>query len=101
MPWMCGCTGQMAVMGTVPIELEGLSDDACIVSSGAPTGFLDQQMVDLIMADSGYTKNAAGKYAKTASGLAATAKATEAPAAAPAPQTMEQDGAVVIGAKEA
>lgn len=37
-PWACGCTRYMDVEGTVRIELPGLADNTCILSSGLPTG---------------------------------------------------------------
>lgn len=44
-PWMCGCTNQMAVKGTIPFELPG-TDAACLVVNGAPSGATDLEIAN-------------------------------------------------------
>ena len=44
-PWMCGCTNQMAVQGTVAFELPG-TDVACLVVNGAPSGAVDLEIAN-------------------------------------------------------
>ena len=49
MPWMCGCSGHMAVQGAVTYQLAG-TDAACLVVSGAPAGATDLEIVNEIVA---------------------------------------------------
>lgn len=47
-PWMCGCTKQMAVLGTVKIEVPGVSA-ACMVVCGAPVGTKDLEICEEVL----------------------------------------------------
>ena len=61
-PWLCGCTNQMAIQGTVGIELPGTSAAALVVA-GAPLGAQDLAVAEEIMAACGFAKSD-GKFKK-------------------------------------
>ena len=50
-PWMCGCSNQMAVMGAVEFSMPA-TDAAALVVSGAPTGGVDLEIVNELLAAS-------------------------------------------------
>ncbi len=60
-PWCWGCTKQMAVLGTVGIEVPGTAA-ACIVVSGAPAGSDDLAICKGALAAAGFAQNDAGVY---------------------------------------
>ena len=65
-PWCWGCTKQMAVLGTVGIEVPGTAA-ACIVVSGAPAGSDDLAICKEALAAAGFAQNDAGVYTLTLS----------------------------------
>ena len=62
-PWLCGCTNQMAIQGTVGIELPGTSAAALVVA-GAPLGAQDLAVAEEIMAACGFAKSSGDVFKK-------------------------------------
>ena len=62
-PWLCGCTDQMAVQGTVACEVAGTSA-ACLVVAGAPAGSTDLAVAEMVLTKCGFTKGADGAFKK-------------------------------------